>query len=106
MKISKLILSGIIASAMLSSTSAFATNNSPEFINKIVLSEDAEPTSMKIEELPEAVQQSIKVNAYTAERAFYMYKGDEKIYKVEVSKEGEKSVLYYHENGKSCDMSK
>ena len=30
----------------------------------------------------------------------------EKVYQVEVSKEGEKSTLYFHEDGKACDMTK
>lgn len=106
MKITKIILSGIFATAMLSTTSAFATtiiNNNPI---SIVLEGDFEATPMKISELPEAVQQSIKVNGYHAENAFFLYKGEEKVYKVDVSKEGEKSTMYFHEDGKSCDMKK
>lgn len=104
MKISKLILSGIFATAMLGTTSAFAANNLDTAT--IVLNEDVQPTAMKVEELPEAIQQSIKVNAYHAEKAYFLYKGEEKVYQVEVSKEGEKSTLYFHEDGKACDMTK
>lgn len=105
MKISKIILSGIFATAMLGTTSAFASNNLETI--KIVLDDEAvKPTAMKIEELPEAIQQAIKVNAYHAERAYFLYKGDEKVYQVDVSKEGEKSTLYFHEDGKACDMKK
>ncbi len=105
MKITKLILSAIFATAMLSTTSAFATTNN----NTIIVLEhdhEKEPTAMKIEELPEAIQQSIKVNGYHAEKAYFLYKGEEKVYKVDVSKEGEKSSLYFHEDGKACDMTK
>lgn len=106
MKITKIILSGIFATAMLGTTSAFAATTIVNTPIKLVMDMEHEPTAMKISELPEAIQQSIKVNGYHAERAFFLYKGEEKVYQVDVSKEGEKSTLYFHEDGRSCDMTK
>ena len=94
MKITKLILSGIFATAMLGTTSAFAATQVDNSPIKMAIDHEKEPTAMKISELPEAIQQSIKVNGYHAERAYFTYKGEEKVYKVDVSKEGEKSSLY------------
>ena len=101
MKINKIILTGILATAMMGTS--FAANHIEDSTAIAVVNNDNTPKEIKVAELPQAVQKSLKKESCTAQRAFLLYKDDQPIYQVEGTKEGEKVILHYDANGKEIE---
>ena len=100
MKINKIILTGILATAMMGTS--FAAGH-VEDSTAIVASKDHTPREIKVAELPQPVQKSLKDESCTAQRVFLLYKDDQPIYQVEGLKEGEQVILHFDANGKSVE---
>lgn len=72
----------------------------------VMVEKDAKPLEIKVSELPEAVQEALKSDAYEgwkAEKAFVIQKKDKKVYKVEVTKGEEKTTLLFNEDGEAIE---
>lgn len=101
MKINKIILTGIIATAMIGTS--FAANQVDNSIAIAVVNEENTPKEIAVSELPQAVKDQLKADACEAQRAFLLYKDDQPIYQVEALKEGEQIILHYYADGKEVE---
>lgn len=98
MKISKIILTAILATAM--TGTSFAATQVEDSTAVIAMNEENTPKEIKVSELPSAVQETLKSDACEAQRAFVLYKEEQKIYQVEALHDGEQVILYFDEEGK------
>lgn len=118
MKISKIILTGVIATAFTSGAFAQAETVAIQAeATEIAIADTAslalvneetkEAKEIKISELPQAVQQSLKTDLYKgwkATRAWIVQKDKKNLYKVEVANEEDKTQnLLFDENGIAID---
>ena len=120
MKISKIILTGVIATALTSGAFAQAetvaiqteaTEIAVADTTSLALAneESSEAKEIKISELPQAVQQSLKTDLYkdwNFRRAWIVEKDKNNLYKVEAVNEEDKNIvqnLLFDENGIAID---
>ena len=116
MKLSTIILTGVLATAFTSASFAQSEETVSETI--VVAAEETQELAMadeesaaakeiKISELPQAVQQSLNTDMYEgwdAKRAWIVKKDSKHLYKVEVeNKEDQTQNLLFDENGIAID---
>ena len=65
----------------------------------VAINNDNTPKEIKVSELPQAVQKTLKKESLVAQRVFLLYKDDQPIYQVEATKGGEQVILHYNANG-------
>ena len=100
MKLSKIILTGILATALSSVTLAGNTLEDSTAIASVY--ERNTPQEIKLSELPQAVQETLKTIPYEgwkAERAWVIEKEDKTLYQIEVVNKEESTTLIFDEEG-------
>jgi len=100
MKLTKIILTGVLATAL--TGISFATNTVKDSTLIVLANEEKAPKEIKVSELPEAVLEALKGESYSgweAQKAWIVLKEDEEVYQVEVQKGAERTVLFFDEEG-------
>ncbi|HKK39518.1 MAG TPA: PepSY-like domain-containing protein [Cryomorphaceae bacterium] len=99
-----LILSTVLATASFAQTETTeAMEDQTQKVENIEVADISEPTAIKFNETPEAVQQAFKAAGYTEEGVVAVYKMDEKEgtqYKITLNKEDKNWDLTYDSEGK------
>lgn len=104
MKLSKLILTGVFATTLMGAS--FAANTVESRTSITVVKDEQAPKEIKVSELPQAVQESLKAANCEADKAYLMESNGEIVYQVEAKKEGKKITLMYDENGEEVKNKK
>ena len=102
MKLSKIILTGVLATALSGVTFAANTAEDTTALASLYEYEENVPQEIKISELPQAVQDALQTEPYEgweAERAWVIQKEEKIVYQIEVVNEEETTTLLFDENG-------
>ncbi|HLV41548.1 MAG TPA: hypothetical protein VKY37_04660 [Brumimicrobium sp.] len=100
MKLSKIILTGLLTVTLTGMSFANTTlHDSTVFAS---VDEENAPQEIKVSELPQAIKQSLKSEAYDGwepSKAWMIKKQDKVIYQIEVVNEEESTTLLFDEDG-------